>query len=91
MKKMETVLTELYFFVIFFCFFYKKTEKVLDKVVEIRMINQSINQSVNQSININSILIPFLAAGVPERGYVWPQQFLLAWNCREGCLRPFCV
>ena len=44
MKKMETVLTELYFFVIFFCFFYKKTEKVLDKVVEIRIINQSINQ-----------------------------------------------
>ena len=42
MKKMETVLTELYFFVIFFCFFYKKTEKILDKVVEIRMINQSI-------------------------------------------------
>ena len=60
MKKMETVLTELYFFVIFFCFFYKKTEKILDKVVEIRIINQS--------ININSILIPFLAAGVPERG-----------------------
>ena len=87
MKKMETVLTELYFFVIFFCFFYKKTEKILDKVVEIRIINQSINQS----ININSILIPFLAAGVPERGYVWPQQFLLAWNCREECLRPFCV
>ncbi|MBR2462064.1 MAG: hypothetical protein IKB33_02925 [Spirochaetaceae bacterium] len=40
MKKMETVLTELYFFVIFFCFFYKKTEKALDKVVEIRIINQ---------------------------------------------------